>query len=275
MDITVKQMIEGSDAIKQNTISYSDTYILTGGGVLNIYDNLSLKDCKEIEVKNMLRQIQFAKDFKVLDNTLFLINKYFLTKSNPPPIRFTLNGFGAFKNLDCLEYLPNMKSITVDFFKNNEISKINKWLTLESIGIVGDKISIKEIVQQKELKRLFVGGKLKDIEVIGQMKSLRSLSFSQMTLKSLDFLVGLNKLEELNFMLGGTKNLEALPKIPNIKKMNFTYVRQLLIPDLMPLNQMKNLQELEFDTLPHLTDLDWLTDKNIKVKVRDCKSFNK
>lgn len=273
MKMTTKQIVEGSPAIKSSTIAYSDNFILTGGGVLNIYNDLTESDCKSIVLTNKLRQIQFAKSFKVSHKTFGLINSHLLTLSTSPVLRFTLNGFDAVNDLMCLSQMPNLKSLTVDMFKNNQLDKINQYSKLTKLGLGGNGLSIKPIIQQTSLEELFLFEKLKDIEVVGTMKSLRKLTFSKMTLKNLDFLVNLENLCELNFMLGSATNYERLPSIGKIEKLSFMLVRQLTVEHLLPINKMNYIKELKFDTQAHLRDLDWLTNDKIKTEVINCKDF--
>ena len=82
-------------------------------------------------------------------------------------------------------------------------------------------------------------------------------------------------LKELHFKLGGTKNLIDLPNIGKIEKLSFMWVRQLMIENLLPINEMKYLKELSFDTQAHLTDLDWLKDTSIKTEIINCKNFRR
>jgi hypothetical protein len=275
METTTKKIIEGSPAIQSTTIAHSDNFILTIGGVLNIYNDLTEADCKSIVLTNKLRQIQFAKSFKVANKTFGLINSHFLTLDKKPIFRFTLNGFDAVSDLECLSQLPNLKSLTVDMFKNNQLDKINQYSKLTTLGLGGNGISIKPIAQQTNLEELFLFEKLKDIEIIGSMTNLKKITFSKMTLKNLDFLTNLDNLRELNFMLGSATNYERLPDIGKIEKLSFTWVRQLTVEHLLPINKMSDLKELKFDTQTHLTELDWLTNKNIKTEIINCKNFKK
>lgn len=273
METTTAQIIEGSLAIRSTTIAYSDNFILTVGGVLNIYDNLTETDCNVIVSTNKLKQIQFAKSFKVDSKTFDLINSHFLTPDSYPSLDFSLNGFGAINDLECLSQLPNLKSLTVDMFKNNQIDKINQYCRLRALGLGGYGISIKAISQQTQLEELFLFEKLKDIEAIDSIKNLKKITFSMMTLKSLDFLTNLDNLRELNFMLGSKTNYERLPDIGKIEKLSFTRVRELAPEHLLPINKMSYLKVLKFDTQARLTDLDWLTNKTIKTEVINCKNF--
>lgn len=268
-------IIEGSPAIKSTTIAHSDNFIMTVGGIVNIYDNLTDSDCDMIQNTKKIKQIQFADNFKITAQTYDLINHRLLSDSSKPTLRLVLNGFGIVDNLDCLEFLTNTKSLTVDMFKNRQIENINKYLQLEHLGIGGQGLSIKPISEQSELISLFVFDKLNDVETIGKLINLKKLTVSKLTLKNLDFLTTLNQLAELNFMLGSATDYRKLPEIGVIEKMTFTRVRQLTKKHLMILNEMKYLKELTFDTQPNIYDLNWLTDKSIKTEVFNCKNFNK
>lgn len=267
-------MIESSPALTSTTPVYSDNFALTIGGVLNIYYDLTNEECELILSAQRFNQIQFAGD-KLNDKTLHHINEILLPSRKDICLRVVINGHGAFNDLDFLSKLPNLKNLTVDLFKSNEVDKINKYLTLEELAIGTHRVSLKPIIQQTSLKKLFVFAKPKDIEVIGQMPWLENLTFSMQTLKSLDFLLPLINLKELHFKLGGTKNLFDLPKIGKIEKLSFLWVRQLMIENLLPINEMKYLKELSFDTQAHLTDLDWLKDRSIKTEIINCKNFRR
>jgi hypothetical protein len=265
-------MIESSPALTSTTPLYSDSFALTIGGVLNIYNDLNNKDCDLITGAERFNQIQFAGN-KLGDETLKHINETLLPSRQNISLRIAVNGNDAFDSLDFLSKLPNLKNLTADLLKTNEVEKINKYLNLNVLTIGVYKESLKPILQQAALTNLFVFGQPKDMEIVGQMPWLENLTFSMQTLKSLDFLNPLGNLKELHFKLGGTKNLSNLSNIGKIEKLSFTRVRQLMIENLLPINEMKHLKELSFDTQPHLTDLDWLNNKQIKSEIINCKNF--
>ncbi len=272
MNNSVKGIVEGNLSAISTTSAYSDNFILTISGVLNIYYDLTEEDCDLIIEKNILRQLQFARA-SVNVKTLKLINDKLLPTRQNLSIRVDLNGYGAFKNLDFLEHLPSLKNLSVDFFNANEVEKINNCLQLESLSIGTNRISIKPLLSQTSLKNLFIFERPKDLEIIGEMCWLEKLSFSMQSLKSLDFLCPLLNLKELHFLAGGTRNLLALPKIGKIENLSFLRVRELTIENLLPINQMKFLKRLSFESQPHLTGLNWLTDKTIKTDIIACKNF--
>ncbi len=273
MDRTVKQIIEESPAIKMGTLAYSENFMLTTGGVLNIYADLTEADCRSITSTNTLKQIQFARSFKVNDETFHLINSRLLPSGRNLTLGLVLNGYSAVHDLKCLELLTNLRSLTVDMFKNDQLDELNQYAKLEVLGLGGHGISIKPITQQTGLEELFLFGKLKDVEFISSMKKLKKITFSQITLKNLDFLTELNELRELSFFLGSASNYEQLPNIGKIESLSFVRVRQLTAGHLRPINRMKYLKKLSFDTQAHLTDLDWLADRTIKTEVINCKNY--
>lgn len=274
MTHSVKQMIESSPALISTTSFYTDNFVLTNGGVLNIYYDLTKEDCDLITNAKRFNQLQFAAD-KLSDNTLRYINEKLLPSRQNICLSVVINGHGAFNSLDFLSKLPNLKNLAVDLFKNDELEKINKFLKLETLTIGAHRTSLKPIIQQTFLKNLFVFAKPKDIEFLGKMSWLDNLTLSMQTLKSLDFLIPIGNLKELHFILGGTNNLAGLPNIGKIEKLSFMRVRPLMIENLLPINEMKFLKELSFDTQAHLTDLNWLKDKTIKTNIINCKSFGR
>lgn len=277
MTHSVRQMIESSPALLLSTPVYTDNFALTIGGVLNVYSNLTIDDCNLIIKEDILRQIQFAGD-RLNNESLQIINDLLLPSRKNVTLKITIDGSGNYRNLDFLSQLSNLKSLTAglfmsDLFTRNEIYKINSFLVLEELAIGTDRVSVEDIISQRSLKKLVIFEKPKGVEVIEQMPWIKNLKFSSQSFKSLDFIRSLKDLDELHFMGGGTKNLTALPYIGKIKKLSFVWVRKLMIDDLLPINEMDFLKELSFETQPHLTDLEWLKNKNIKTTVIRCKNF--
>lgn len=275
---STQYQVESSPAIKATTASYDEHYILTTNGVLNIYGN-----CSKEEIEKAIREkskwginlIQFATKFSVNSELLDILNELLLTEFPNCSLRQVFNGYGSFDNLEHLAHLNKLTDLRIELFGELDLSPINKYCSLKSLAIGGDKSRISEIIRHESIESLFVFDKIKDVQLLGEMKSLKQLTISKMTLKNLDFLTGLTNLKELNFMLGGTKNLESLPEIGKIEKLSFTWVRQLKIEHLEVINKMKFLKEISFDRQAHLTDMNWLTIPNIKVEITNCKNYKK
>lgn len=274
MKHSVKQMIESSPALIATTRVYTDNFALALNGVLNIYYNLTDADCDLIIEQNILRQIQFARKEKFHDTTLKLINERLLPTKSNIFLSETLNGYGAFNNLNFLAHLPNLKCLHIALLTSSkEIEKINRYLNLHELVIGTYKTSLKGIEQQINLQKLSIFDKPKDVEIAGQMSWLECLSFSGQTLNDLNFITPLTNLKELGFFGGKIKDLLALPEIGKIEKLYFTRVGHLTIQHLQSINDMKYLKELSFSDQPQLTDLTWLQNKSIKIRVEGCKNL--
>lgn len=273
---TTKYQVESSPAMKANTASYDENYILTSSGVLNIYGN-----CSKSEIKKALKEqskwgislIQFARKFEVKPSTLKSINELLITEYPTISLRQVLNGHGAFNDLEFLQFVPSLKDLRIELFGELDLEPISKYCKLKSLAIGGNKSKVEQIVSNDSIEKLFVFDKIKDIQLIGQMRKLKVLTISKMTLKNLEFLKELVNLIELNFMLGGTKNLEVLPDIGKIERLSFMWVRQLKTEHLLPINKLKYLKELKFDRQPHLLNMDWLENKKVEVEVINCKNY--
>ncbi len=277
MKNTTKNIVESSPSIKANTASYDKNYILTYGGILNIYGNCSKLEIdkmgKDAASKGGIILIQWARKFKVSDELLAFLNGVVLEKYPNCCISLTLNGFGAFDDLTFLKHLNNLKRLRINLNQQVDLSPINAYCKLHFLAIGGDRLKIKGISKNKTIEELSVFHKISDVECLAEMTQLEKLDIGGMTLKDLSFLKTLTHLKELKFMSGGTKNLECLPDIGKIEKLSFTSVNQLTIENLLPINQMKYLKELHFENQPHLTDLNWLKKAGVETKITHCKNF--
>ncbi len=275
---STKYQVESSPAIKSNTSSYSENYILSGNGIFNIYGN-----CSESEIKKAISEasdwginlIQFARSFSVDDSFLRSLNEMVLTPFPDCSLRLNLNRYGTFTDLELLSKIPNIRDLRIETNRELDLTPINKYCSLRRLSIGEERVKIREIAKHKSIRDLFVFGNIKDVQVIGEMENLSKLTISKKTLKSLDFLEKLKELEELHFFLGSTNNLQFLPQIGKIQKLSFTLVRMLKIENLLPINDMQHINEIKFDSQPHLTDLDWLKKSNVKVEVINCSNFKK
>ena len=277
MKNTTKNIVESSPSIKANTASYDKNYILSNNGILNIYGN-----CSQVEIDKMMRDaaskgsiilIQLGRKFKASDELLAYLNGVVLEKYPNCGISLTLNGLGAFDDLTFLKHFNNLKRLRINLNQQVDLSPINAYCKLHFLAIGGNKLKIKGISKNKTIEDLSVFHKIDDVECITEMTQLKKLDISGMTLKDLSFLRTLTHLKELNFMLGGTKNLESLPDIGKIEKLSFTSVNQLTTENLMPINQMKYLKELHFENQPQLTDLNWFKKTQVETKIINCKNF--
>ena len=120
---TLSQMIESSPALRSNTTAYSDTFALTIGGVLNVADDLTKKECELIVQKNILSQIQIGA--MIGDNSLKLINEMLLPSRQNISLRIDIS---STETLELLRRLSNLKNLNAFLEKGDDLIKINQYL---------------------------------------------------------------------------------------------------------------------------------------------------
>ena len=89
---------------------------------------------------------------------------------------------------------------------------------------------------------------LNNIDGIGNLKTLKSLTMNYTSIKNLDALVGLENLENLNMYYGQVNNISGIANCTKLKKINFygdNKIQHSMIYDLEPLTNLTNLEELD------------------------------
>lgn len=142
--------------------------------------------------------------------------------------------FHSLTNLDGLRHLPeDLESLT--------IGQTKKQLPLDGLG------------RFTELRKLYLEGQKKGIEVITQLRTLEDLTLRSITLPDLSLLVPLERLWSLDLKLGGTKNLDLLPQIGRLRYLELWLVRGLA--DLEVVSQLTDLEVLFLQALKQVTQL--------------------
>jgi hypothetical protein len=103
------------------------------------------------------------------------------------------------------------------------------------------------------LRRLYLERHHKELHVVGELSRLEELVLRSITVPTLCFLGSLQNLRLLDIKLGGTTNLEVLPKLSNVSHLEIWQVRKLA--DLDYVAQMPNLEILYLQDLPNVTRL--------------------
>jgi hypothetical protein len=127
-----------------------------------------------------------------------------------------------------------------------------------------------------QLRKVFLAGHKKDLHAICRRDELTSLGLSGITLPDLSVLLPLTRLQKLSILLGGTTNLDLLPRLPCLEDLFLMRITKLfdlgVLADLtglktLRLDWMRNVKSLpslaglvrldnvELDTMKGLTDL--------------------
>lgn len=202
----------------------------------------------------------------------------------------TLRAYGSYDgsitDLDFLKHFPFLRSFQADALYHS-LANIDglSYLPADAhfigLGQTKKKLSLAPLARFSQMRRLYLEGQTKDIEVISQLVELRSVTLRSITLPNLALLTPLTHLRALDLKLGGTKNLDLLPAfesldylelwmvkgladltpvsgLPHLEYLFLQSLRQVeTLPDMRP---MLGLQRLWIETMKGLTDLSPLRD---------------
>lgn len=129
---SITEMVNSSPALLASTLIYSDNFTLTKGGILNIKYDLDDKDYIKLKKADLIKLIQFGSN-ELSTKTLTMLNDLVSDKSTR--IRITLNGYGAFKDLDFLKILSNISHLTVDLTYIIDVQVLSMLNRLISISV--------------------------------------------------------------------------------------------------------------------------------------------
>ncbi len=175
----------------------------------------------------------------------------------PSVTNLTVNCIDKADHAEVLGELAHLKQLCVGIYNLTELSFLDALPpTLEQLSLEGAKaknLSLRALPRFRGLKTLYLEGHTKEIESIAALKDLENLTLRSVTLPSLEFLAGLSALGSFALKLGGTRNLDALPRLANLKYLEIWQVQKLA--DLSVLADVVSLQFLFLQSLPNVKRL--------------------
>ena len=165
---------------------------------------------------------------------------------------------GSITNLDFLRHFPTLRRFSADCLFNS-LTNIDGLgylpADVEDLGLghTRARLSLALLARFKNLTRLFIEGHTKNIDVVGELRRLRSITLRSVTLPSLAVLTPLQDLRALDLKLGGTRNLELLPQVGQLEYLEIWMVKGL--SDLSPLADLPKLEFLFLQSLRQVTSL--------------------
>lgn len=103
------------------------------------------------------------------------------------------------------------------------------------------------------LRRLYLEGQTKDIDLISDLRELRSVTLRSITLPDLSLLTPLPHLRALDLKLGGTKDLSLLPELASLDYLELWMVKGL--SDITPIAYLPRLEYLFLQALRQVETL--------------------
>lgn len=214
----VDEILRNNPLIKRDVVAHGRTWFVLRNGVVNIYGPLTAADAQRIGKVDRVSQIQFASQFEVPAATLQQLDRHVLAAHPNAALRETLNGAGAFDDLEFLSRLPKLRSLLVDGNRALDLAPIPAHVALASLGVGGLGTSLAPLHGYRSLENLAVRENVTDLETIGTLANLERLSIDDGCPARLDFLAGLARLQTLSLAgKPGARSLAPLASLPRLK----------------------------------------------------------
>jgi hypothetical protein len=174
------------------------------------------------------------------------------------PLRAFGSYDGSIRDLDFLQFFPQLRAFQADAMYQSlqDIQGLNHLpsdATFIGLGRTKQRLSLSPLGRFSRLRRLYLEGQTKDIEVVSELRSLHSVTLRSITLPDLSLLVPLTDLRALDLKLGGTRDLGLLPAFEQLLYLEVWMVRGF--SDLSPVADVPSLEELFVQALKNVTQL--------------------
>jgi len=244
---------------------------------VNFVGRLSRWDINKLLKDKDLEVLQTAE--AVDEDTLRRLNDSLFSKR--PDVQFRVYGFySSACDLEFLSLMTNVRDLSVDCLHNASgieaivsLPRIRRlgigiW-NLEDLGFLNEvsdeiesisigttrskKPDLAPLARFSKMKRIYLEGQRKNIEVVSQLGNLEKVVLRSITVPDLEFLKPLERLWSLEIKLGGTKNLAALKGMTRLKYLELWQV--LGLSDLDVISTLTGLQYLFLQSLTRVGNL--------------------
>ena len=161
----------------------------------------------------------------------------------------------AARDLDFLRYFQGLARLHLSLDELDDIAgfaHVADGLEELNFGSTRKTFPLGFLGKMPRLERLFLVGH-KDIAVIGKLVGLASLGLSGITLADLSPLLPLKRLRKLSLLLGGTRDLRLLSRLPALEELFVMRITKLA--DLGVLGELATLRKLRLDWMRNVTAL--------------------
>jgi hypothetical protein len=165
---------------------------------------------------------------------------------------------GTITDLEFLKHFPWLRSFAADALFSS-LRSLDGLRHLESgleslvIGQTKTKLDLQVLRQFGELRELHIEGQTKGIDTVSLLTSLEEITLRSITLPDLALLLPLRRLNALNLKLGGTRDLELLPRIGELRYLELWMVKGLT--DVAGTARLPTLRYLFLQSLARVTTL--------------------
>jgi len=198
-------------------------------------------------------------------------------KSIPAVKSLGLDCLASVENIEELADLPDLESLTLGVFelrmpKILEISSLKRLRKLILVDTRDNKIDLKALAGFRRLEELSIGGHSTNIDVLGEIQTIRSLSLNQMRRGiDLGFVGAMKSLRSLSLALGGRHGTDEFAS-QFVERLSILRVRGF---EHLNLNSFSSLQHLHVEDQLKLTSIDLApaSDSLRSMKIWNCKNL--
>ncbi|AFH61345.1 hypothetical protein ACVNS2_11960 [Paenibacillus caseinilyticus] len=258
---------------------YSQVYM----GRTDIKNNLTEAEVEELLSNQELEVIQFSAPlepytfqllndlfFKERDDVELRVYGFYDSRCDlsflsalPNVTRFTVDCIREVDHLDAITHLDKLKALHIGIYHLDNLDILTRVpATLESMMLEqtqSKKPDLAVLERFSGLKKLYIEGHTKNIDVIGKLHQLEDVTLKSVTTNDVEFLAPLQKLWSLDIKLGGIQNFSAIEGMDSIKYLELWQIRGL--KDLSFISTLTGLQYLflqshrNVESLPALNGL--------------------
>lgn len=258
-DPSIEEMLLGSPALRAGTVDHGATWMLSRGGVLNVYGPLTTGDTRRIGAHERIRLVQLARRFAVPPATLQALDEDVLARHPDAGLRENLNGHGAFDDLGFLEHLPRLRSLHVGGNGAVDLEPARRFVALTTLGVGAPGTSLAPMRDCETLTNFAFMERVADVEAIATFANLEDLTIGGASPARLGFLAPLPRLRSLAFSLVAPKRFDDLAALAALEEVSLWRAKKLEEAALSPLNEVPRLRRLVLSELPRITSLAGLT----------------
>jgi len=192
--------------------------------------------------------------------------------------RFSADCLMRANNVEAIAEIPHLESLTLDIFELQDfrvLELLPATLTEMSLGATrSKKPDLKSLGRFRSLKRLYIEGQNKDIEVLSQLQDLEDVTLRSVTTPDLSYLSGHGKLWSLDIKLGGIRSFKGIEGKDSIKYLELWQIRELR--DVSIIGELPGLQYLFLQSLPHIESLPSLVNARAlrRIVLQNLKSLH-
>lgn len=221
-------------------------------GNINIYENLKHDDIPKLAKEKEIHSLQFYTFKNPSRKTWEVLNEFY---EQYPELGLHIFWHDVV-DFSFLELIPSIKNLSVSSFLTSDFTPLVSLPGLTSLSIGETKsvhVDLSFICEFRNLESLYIDGMKKGLEAISKLSLLKVLTLRGVKLPSLDLVIGLKKLRELNLLFGSYKNLDAIASLKGLEKLEISRTRQ--IQDFNFLGALTNLISLSFEGMSKLEAL--------------------